>query len=178
MTATTTSVYGDRVVVRAFLSSLVVSVVVLAGCGRTPEPVVPCPAPADACDDLLQQQADLEAIYEDASDDGKDKGVAERRESAACLQLITDRLIDGACVEPCGELCRLHPCVILDAGGARQDTAGCGARCLELVADQSIAAADLKVAIEKAAENPGFCTCRACLVEDDAFCTQLFDCAL
>ena len=127
MTATTTSVYGDRVVVRAFLSSLVVSVVVLAGCGRTPEPVV---------------------------------------------------LIDGACVEPCGELCRLHPCVILDAGGARQDTAGCGARCLELVADQSIAAADLKVAIEKAAENPGFCTCRACLVEDDAFCTQLFDCAL
>jgi hypothetical protein len=150
----------------------------LVACGRTPEPVVACPAPADTCDDLLVQQAELEALYIDAATQGADVGAKTRRESAACLQLLTNHLLDLDCVDSCEELCRLHPCAVLDDNGVRLAPSSCPERCAALVANQSLVADDLPLVIDKAAENPGFCTCRACVSEDDAFCTQLFDCAI
>jgi hypothetical protein len=150
----------------------------LVGCGRTPEPVVACPAPAESCDDLLVQQAELEAVYVDAASQGSDVGAAARRESAGCVQLLTNHLLDLGCVDRCDELCRLHPCAVLDDNGNRLAPTACPERCNALLDDQSLVADDLPLVIDKAAENPGFCTCRACVSEDDAFCTQLFDCAL
>lgn len=150
----------------------------LCGCGRTPEPVVVCPAPADTCDALLAQQSELEVVYIDAATQGPDVGARARRESASCVQLLTNHLLDLGCVDSCGELCRLHPCAVLDDAGNRLAPSACPERCEALLADQSLVDADLRMAIDKAAENPGFCTCRACVSEDDAFCTQLFDCAI
>lgn len=158
--------------------SVLLTLFALAACGRSATPTVPCPAPADDCAALLEQQAGLEAVYADASDDGADVGVEVRRDSAACLQLVTDRVVDLGCAAPCDELCRLHPCAVLDDDGNRQAASACPARCEALLEDQSIVAADLPLVIDKAAENPGFCTCRACVTDDDAFCTQLFDCAI
>ena len=86
--------------------------------------------------------------------------------------------LDLGCVDSCEELCRLHPCAVLDDNGAPLAPSSCPERCAALVADQSLVPADLPLVIDKAAENPGFCTCRACVSEDDAFCTQLFDCAI
>jgi len=158
---------------------LVTSVLVmLSACGRTPEPRVACPAPADDCATLLEQQQQSEAIYIDNAVRGQDVGAAERREAGVCVQLLTDRVLDLGCAAPCDELCRLHPCAVLDESGARLETSACVERCTALVGDQSIVADDLAVAVDKAAENPGFCTCRACVSEDDALCTQLFDCAI
>jgi hypothetical protein len=160
------------------LCAVVLLVSSTVGCGRTPEPVVPCPAPADTCDDLLLQQAELEAIYIDAATEGPDVGVDVRRESASCVQLLTNHLLDLGCVDRCEELCRLHPCTVLDDDGKRLASSACPERCSDLLAEQSLVADDLVMVIDKAAENPGFCTCRACLSDDDAFCTQLFDCAI
>ena len=158
---------------------LVTSVLLLlSACGRTPEPVVPCPAPADDCVALLEQQQQSEAVYIDNAVRGADEGTAERREAAACVQLLTDRVLELACAPACEELCRLHPCGVLDEAGVRVSPSACVPRCEALVADQSIVADDLDIAVDKAAENPGFCTCRACVSEDDALCTQLFDCAI
>jgi hypothetical protein len=160
---------------------LLAAVLVLStcvACGRTPEPAVPCPAPADTCDDVLAQQAELEAVYGAAASEGPAEGTAARRESAACVQLLTNRALDLGCVDSCAELCRLHPCAVLDDAGNRQPSSACADRCTALVADQSIVVDNLPFAVEKAADNPGFCTCRACITADDAFCTQLFDCAI
>ncbi len=153
-------------------------VMMLVACGRTPEPVVACPAPADDCPTLLQQQQELESVYIDFAVRGADEGATQRREAAGCGQLLTDRVVNLGCVQPCAELCRLHPCGVLDDDGTRVSPSNCPARCEALVADQSIVADDLAIAIGKAAENPGFCTCRACISEDDSLCTQLFDCAI
>ena len=150
---------------------------VVAGCGRTAEPVVPCAALVDDCDGLLEQQASLEAIYA-ASDPSVAADAQARLEAGQCLQLVEDALLDGDCVEVCPELCRLHPCGILDAEGVRQAPSTCADRCTDLVDAGTVAADDLSIAIEKAAEDPGFCTCRACTSPDDALCTQLFDCAV
>ena len=37
---------------------------------------------------------------------------------------------------------------------------------------------DRVVAIDRAAAEPGLCTCRGCASREDALCTELFDCAL
>ncbi len=165
------------------LCVVVVTAFVLAlnACGRSAEPVVPCPAPADDCAALLDQQAAIEAIYAAAADEG-DTAAAVREESGACAQTLVGRALQLGCVEPCAELCRLHPCPVLSVDGdvVVQDgveDGACETRCAEVAADGAVAQT-LAVAIDRAAAEPGFCTCRGCASRDDALCTQLFDCAL
>lgn len=154
------------------------ALLMLVACGRTPEPLVPCPAPADDCPALLEQQQQSEAVYIDNAVRGEGSGAPQRREAAACVQLLTDRVLELSCAPACDELCRLHPCGVVNDAGVRVSPSACVPRCEALVADQSIVADDLEIAVDKAAENPGFCTCRACVNEDDALCTVLFDCAI
>lgn len=153
----------------------------LNACGRSAEPVVACPAPADDCVALLEQQAGIETIYAAAAGEG-DTAAAVRDESGACVQTLVDRALQLGCVEPCAELCRLHPCPVLSVDGdvVVQDGVEdgvCEARCAEVSADSAVAQT-LAVAIDRAAAEPGFCTCRGCASRDDALCTELFDCAL
>lgn len=163
-------------------AALVVGVVAMGlSCGRSAVPEVACPALADDCDGLARQAAALEAAYQDAVAGSSDEAAVEataaaRAEAGQCRQLIADAQLDGACIEVCPELCRLHPCGVLDADGARQDPGACADRCAELDDAGAFAPTDLETAVVKAAEDPGFCTCRACTSADDALCTQLFDC--
>ena len=161
------------------LCCVVVTAFVLAlnACGRSAEPVVACPAPADDCVALLEQQARIETIYATAAGEG-DTAAAVREESGACVQTLVDRALKLGCVEPCAELCRLHPCPVLSVDGVVVVEDGvCEARCAEVTADSAVAQT-LTVAIDRAAAEPGLCTCRGCASRDDALCTELFDCAL
>jgi len=172
--------YGAGVRLQTRLNSIVACVVVasaLTACGRSAEAVVGCPAPGDECAVVLEQQAGIEAVYAAAAVDGDAAAAAVRAESGACIQALVARSLELGCVAPCGELCRLHPCPILSAEGAVVvgDTA-CVDRCAEVSADVAVAQT-LGVAIDRAAEEPGLCTCRGCASPDDALCTQLFDCA-
>jgi hypothetical protein len=171
--------YGALVRLQTCLTPLVASVVVTAlmACGRSAEPVVACPAPSDDCAVLLEQQAGVEAVYAGAAVDGDSAAAAVRAESGACVQVLVGRSLELGCVEPCAELCRLHPCPVLSAEGAIVvgDTA-CIDRCAEVSADVAVGQS-LGVAIDRAAEEPGLCTCRGCASPDDALCTGLFDCA-
>jgi sorbitol-specific phosphotransferase system component IIBC len=146
-----------------------------SGCGRTAEPRFACPALPSDCDALLAVQAEVEGAYAAAANA---KDVDTMDEAAACAQLFTDAVIDGACTARCDELCRLHPCNIEVGDGSVAGPAACPARCSALSGDGIVNDAALDVALFKAAENPGFCTCRACTAPDDALCTALFNCAL
>ena len=153
---------------------VVVGVVVgVFGCGRSAPPLVACPEPADACDDLIAQQRSIEDVYVGAADDA-----ALRDEAAQCTQLLVEVSLDRECVDGCSELCRLHPCAVVDDDGNRFDPAACAARCAALADEGAIDDDALDEAIAHAAEAPGFCTCRACTAADDALCTRLFDCAI
>ena len=156
-------------------SVVVLFAIAFAGaCGRSAEETYACPALGDDCSAIADAQESAEAAYASAADD-KD---AEQMDAAAqCVQLHVDAAVDGACVDRCDELCRLHPCNVLDGDGAAVATSACPARCAALHDDGAFSNDDLDVAVFKAAENPGFCTCRACTAFDDALCTQLFDCA-
>ena len=172
--------YGAIVPRQIFLKPFVTCVVVAAmmACGRSAEPAVACPAPSDDCAVLLEQQAGIEAVYAGAAVDGDSAAAAVRAESGECVQALVGRSLELGCVEPCAELCRLHPCPVLSAEGdiVVADTA-CIDRCAEVSADVAVAQS-LGVAIDRAAEEPGLCTCRGCASPDDALCTELFDCAL
>lgn len=157
------------------LTVVVAAVLAVVGCGRSAAPQVVCPQPATDCAALVEQQAGVEADHAAAAAAG-DADVMD--EAAQCTQLFVETSLDRQCVDPCDELCRLHPCAIVDDDGTRFDPSTCPARCGALVDEGAIAAADLDVAAVKAAENPGFCTCRACTAVDDALCTRLFACAL
>lgn len=159
--------YGG--VVRA----LVVFVFVIASCGRSADPLVPCPQPDDDCEKLVEQQQDVEAVFAAAGDDAD-----VREEAAQCVQLFVEVSLDRQCVAGCDELCRLHPCAIVDDDGNRFDPSTCPDRCAALEEEGAIDDAALDIAAVNAAENPGFCTCRACTAADDALCTRLFDCAI
>jgi hypothetical protein len=146
--------------------------VLTVACGRTAEPAYACPFVPPDCATLLAVQAEVEADFA-AAVDALD---ADRRAAAGqCAQLFADAVVDGACVERCDELCRLHPC----ASAARRDDdlATCPDRCDVLVKVGVIDDAVLDVAIFHAAEAPGFCTCEACGSPNDPLCTRLFDCA-
>lgn len=147
----------------------------VAACGRSAEPLFACPQPSDECAELLSDQAAVEVAYADAA---LALDAALMDESSQCAQLFVEQSLDQQCVEACAELCRLHPCVIVDDEGGRFDPSTCVARCDELVKEGAVVAADLDAATVKAAENPGFCSCRACTAQDDALCTRLFDCAV
>jgi hypothetical protein len=60
----------------------------------------------------------------------------------------------------------LHPCNIEVGDGSVAGPAACPARCSALSGDGIVNDAALDVALFKAAENPGFCTCRACTAPD------------
>ena len=161
---------------RLALIAASVLAVVVGACGRSAVPAVACPAPAAVCDDLLQQQQTVEAAFLAAS--GDDDGDATIRQAAGeCAVQLSRAALDGGCVEPCVELCRLHPCPVLDETGA-VDVDGdgdCAARCAVVVGEN--AGVDLDRALSRAAEDPGLCSCRGCGAPDDALCTALFDCA-
>jgi hypothetical protein len=165
-------------VVRSPLGCLVVTVVLVAtaaigACGRSAEPAVACPAPATDCDDLLAQQRAIESAYTAAAVDGDDPAV--RAAAGECAVLLSRAALDAGCVEACVELCRLHPCPILDDSGVVDDDGDCVARCGVVVAES--AGVDLDRALSRAAQDPGLCSCRGCGAPDDALCTALFDCA-
>jgi hypothetical protein len=147
----------------------------VGACGRSSSTTFPCPAVGDDCAAIAAAQADAEAAYERAA---AAKDGAAMDESAQCVQLHVDAAIDAACVDHCDELCRLHPCDVLDKDGTGLAPSACPVRCAALLGDGAFDEDDLDVAVFKAAENPGFCTCRACTVFDDALCTRLFDCAI
>ena len=156
----------------------------LSACGRSAEPAFACPQPAADCGDLEEQQTAIEAAFTAAADRNSDPEIAvakdavEMEEASQCEQLLVEQSLDLQCYDDvCAELCRLHPCFVLDDAGELDEPAACGARCTTLVDEGAVAAADLEVALLKAAENPGFCTCRACTAAADALCTRLFDCA-
>ncbi|MDP2341037.1 MAG: hypothetical protein Q8O67_08770 [Deltaproteobacteria bacterium] len=161
----------------ALLQLLPIVLLVVVGCGRSAEPIVACPQPSAECEELLDQQRDLELIYANAAKPDVADGVT-MDESSQCVQVFVEQSLDLQCVKGCDELCRLHPCVIVDDDGGRFDPSTCVARCEFLVERGDVAAADLDEATVKAGENPGFCSCRACTAEDDALCTKLFDCAI
>ncbi|MBM4282402.1 MAG: hypothetical protein FJ137_17165 [Deltaproteobacteria bacterium] len=147
-------------------------------CGRSAEPTYACPAVGDDCATIAATQTAAEAAYARAAD-AKDGAAMD--EAAECVQLQVSAAVagssnadDGSCVDRCAELCRLHPCDVLAVDGAALE---CPARCDALRGDGAFDDDDLDLALFKAAENPGFCTCRACTAFDDALCTQLFDCA-
>ena len=155
-------------------SVLAVAVAAVLSCGRSAVAAVACPAPAAVCDDLLQQQQSIEAAFLAAS--GVDDGDAAIREAAGeCAVQLSRAALDGGCVEPCVELCRLHPCPVLDEAGAVDVDGDCVARCAVVVTES--AGVDLDRALSRAAEDPGLCSCRGCGAPDDALCTVLFDCA-
>ena len=155
-------------------SILVVALAAVAACGRSAEPAVACPAPATVCDELLQQQQSIEAAFLAASsaDDGD---AAIRAAAGECAVQLSRAALDGGCVEPCVELCRLHPCPVLDEVGAVDVDGDCAARCAVVIGEN--AGVDLDRALSRAAEDPGLCSCRGCGAPDDALCTALFDCA-
>lgn len=163
---------------RFWLLSLAAGAWLSIACGRSTEPVVPCPAPAADCATLLQQQQAIEAAYTAASpvDDGvADPGdAAARQEAGECAVQLVRASLELGCVDRCVELCRLHPCSVLDEAGAVDVDGDCAARCGVVVAATPVA---LDAAIIAAAEEPGQCTCRGCGAPDDALCTALFDCA-
>jgi hypothetical protein len=145
----------------------------VGSCGRSAESAVNCPAPAADCSELEEQQAAAEAAHAAAPADGE--GADVRRDAGECVALLVAEAVVGECVDPCAELCRLHPCPVLDADGVVDVDADCAARCAEVVeADGSV---DLDTALARAAQEPAFCTCRGCGAPDDALCTGLFDCA-
>lgn len=161
---------------RVSLVVVVLLVGLITACGRSAEAQVACPQPADACDDVLAQQHDVEAIFADAvnADDA-----ARADEASDCTQLLVEVSLDKVCVDTCAELCRLHPCFgAPDEAGVRASPDDCAARCANLKEAGTVDDAALAVATQKASEAPGFCTCRACTAADDALCTQLFDCAV
>ncbi len=147
----------------------------VGACGRSAEQPYACPAVGDDCATIVDAQKDAEAAYADAA---SARDPEQMDATAQCVQVHVDAAVDGACVDRCGELCRLHPCNVLDDSGAPVSTSACPARCAALRDDGAFTDDDLDVAVFKAAENPGFCTCRGCTAYDDALCTQLFDCAV
>ena len=156
---------------RLFFVALVSCVVAVVACGRSAEPRVACPQPASDCADLLLQQADIEAVFA-AGVAAEDAALAD--EAAQCEQLLIEVAVDKSCfANNCAELCRLHPC----PGAGGEDAGSCAARCDDLLAAGTIDVVSLGQVLEKAGERPAFCTCRACTAPDDAFCTELFDCA-
>lgn len=160
-------------VVGSLAAVLVVGSAVVA-CGRSAEEAFACPAVGDDCAAIANAQQSAEAAYAVAADA---RDADQMDATAQCVQQHVDAAVDGACVDRCDELCRLHPCNVLDEAGAPASTAQCPARCATLRADGAFSNDDLDLAVFKAAENPGFCTCRACTAFDDALCTQLFTCA-
>lgn len=158
----------------ALIAAVAVAVAAFGGCGRSAVPAVACPAPAAACDDLLEQQQGIEAAFLAAS--GDDDGDAAIRQAAGeCAVQLSRAALEGGCVEPCVELCRLHPCPVLDEAGAVDVNGDCAARCAVVIGEN--AGVDLDRALSRAAEDPGLCSCRGCGAPDDALCTALFDCA-
>lgn len=158
--------------------SLVTLLVGSLSCGRSAEPVVACPAPAADCATLLQQQQGIEARYAGAADDvdvNDELDAAVRQQAGECVVQLATASLDLGCVDRCVELCRLHPCPVLDDAGAVDATGDCAARCATVTAAD--ATVDLDTAITRAAEEPGLCTCRGCGAPGDALCTSLFDCA-
>jgi hypothetical protein len=149
--------------------------IVVGACGRSAETSFVCQATDDACEAITAAQSDAEAAYAAAAD-ARDPELMDV--TAQCVQVHVDAAVDGACVDRCEELCRLHPCDVLDGAGAAVSSAACPERCAALRDDGAFSDDDLDLAVFKAAENPGFCTCRACTAFDDALCTQLFDCAV
>ncbi len=156
------------------LLPLLPGVLALGACGRSAEPLLACPQPAAECKDLIAQQSTVEAVFAGADDADVDL----RDEAAQCTQLLVEVSLDQQCVEGCAELCRLHPCAVVDDAGGRFDPSTCKQRCEDLQDAGDIVDADLDAVVVKAAEAPGFCTCRACTAADDVFCTRLFDCAI
>jgi hypothetical protein len=148
-----------------------------SACGRSAEPVVACPAPAADCATLLQQQTTVETAYGAALpvDDEDDGDADARREAGECAAQLVQASLELGCVDRCVELCRLHPCPVLDEAGAVDVDGDCVARCGVVVGQSPAVAID--TAITRAAEEPGLCTCRGCGAPDDALCTGLFDCA-
>lgn len=146
-----------------------------SACGRSAEEPYACPAIGEDCAAIARAQQDAEAAYAEAA---SDKDAEQMDATAQCVQLQVDASVDGACVDRCDELCRLHPCNVLDDTGAAVSTSACPGRCAALREAGSFSDDDLDLAVFKAAENPGFCTCRGCTAFDDALCTQLFDCAI
>jgi hypothetical protein len=155
------------------VASVLVAATAVGACGRSAEPAVACPAPAAECDDLLAQQQAIEATYAAAAVDDGDPAV--RVAAGECAVLLSRAALDGGCVEACVELCRLHPCPVLDEAGAVDPAGDCPARCGVVVGEN--AGVDIRRAIARAAEDPGLCSCRGCGAPDDALCTALFDCA-
>jgi hypothetical protein len=146
----------------------------LVACGRTGESAHPCPAVGTDCTSLGTALASAERAYADATE--RRDGVA-MDDAAQCVQVHVDAAVDATCVERCAELCRLHPCDVLDDAGVALGPAECAGRCATLRDSGAFDNDDLDLALFKAAENPGLCSCRACTAFDDALCTRLFDCA-
>lgn len=134
----------------------------LVACGRSAAPLVACPAPADDCDALFEQQAVVEAAFADNAGQNGDGDAA--REAADCVALLTAARLDQGCAEPCAELCRLHPC---DSPAG----ADCAASCLDAGVDVD----DVAAAAVVAANTPGVCTCDVC-VDVQAVCDASFVC--
>ena len=164
-----TNVWPVRV--RIFLLFLASS---LTSCGRSAEPIFPCPQPAADCKALIEQQTLVEGAFTSAA---AAQDPVLMNESSECVQFFVEQSLDLQCVDSCVELCRLHPCTVVDDDGQRFDPSACADRCQVLADEGAIVANDFNIATAKAAENPGFCTCRACTAPDDALCTRLFDCA-
>lgn len=159
----------------AGLGAGLVAGLVMSACGRTADPKVACPQPSADCAELVLQQAGVEGVYATATDD-EDTAVMD--EAGQCVQLFVEASLDQECVEGCAELCRLHPCGVVDNDGNRQAPSACPDRCEELFDEGAFSDAELEVAAVKAGENPGLCSCRACTAVDDALCTRLFDCVI
>jgi hypothetical protein len=155
------------------IAAAVVAVAVVGACGRSAEPAIACPAPAADCDDLLAQQQAIESAHAAAAVEGGDAAV--RVAAGECAVQLSRAALDGGCVEACVELCRLHPCPVLDESGAVDADGDCAARCGVVIGEN--AGIDLDRALARAAEDPGLCSCRGCGAPDDALCTALFDCA-
>ncbi len=166
--------YGSLMSARLMFGMLMtVLSMTLSSCGRSAESTVGCPAPAATCPELAEQQAAAEAARAGAPADAG--GAATRREAGECVAFLVSEAVEGECVEPCDELCRLHPCPVKDADGVVDVDADCAARCAEVIDDNP--GVDLDTALARAAQEPTLCTCRGCGAPDDALCTALFDCA-
>ncbi len=134
----------------------------LVSCGRSAAPLVACPAPADDCDALLEQQDTVEAAF--AANAGQNGDGDAAREAADCVALLTQVRLDQGCAEPCAELCRLHPC-----------EAPAGADCTASCLDAGVAIDDVADAAVVVANTPGVCTCDVC-ADVQAVCDVSFVC--
>ena len=150
---------------RSLIYSLALCALWGCGEGTQTEPAeleYKCEVP-ETCEALRARRVVVESEWSTLLDEQKYDELSDPGNCSARLALSE---LDRCDLDPCSEICRLHPAPVLASES-------CAERCEQLKSELSV---DLRGIVEAAAKTPGVPTCDICSQATFSFCAQMWGC--